>query len=648
MKWDSDLLDAQRKAVMHIGKHARLLAGPGTGKTLTLTRRIAYLVSEKGIPPGKILVLTFTRAAAFELRKRIAEILGDQQGKLVHVSTLHSFALRQLLRNSNLIVSLPHPLRIADDWEERNIILEDLKSILHSNLNTIRNKFNLLSADWQTLDADNEEWENKFSDPNFIGAWRQHRKVFGYTLRSELVYQLKRALEQIGEFSLESDYSHLLIDEYQDLNRCDLAVIHALRDKGIEVFVAGDDDQSIYGFRYAHPDGIRKFTEEFTPSESLTLDTCVRCDRRIIDLSLFVANLDPNRIKKPLKPRKNAEKGDVYILRFKDQYEEARGVARICAYLINQKGYKPSDVLILMRSDRNRAFSSVIKEALKGHDIPVAVQIEGSPLDEGNGRLFLSFLHLLADPNDSLALRTLLILRDNKIGRKSYSDLYNLAYSNAETFSETIRRVMENPRLIPRLGKRIASEMGEIQGILDRFQDGFKSLTDSSEPKDLLGALRNLAKDVIEDTDNRTEVLQFLESIVAETNSTDHVELLRALSSSMEDAEQELDSESINIMTMHKAKGLTANAVIIVAAEDEYIPGRQEGGEKEEDERRLLYVSLSRAKHFLTVTYCERRTGQQKHTGRNSGKSHRSLTRFLRDAPITPIKGEKFVQQLEI
>ena len=248
MKWDSGLLDAQKQAVVHIGKHARLLAGPGTGKTLTLTRRIAYLVSEKGISPEKILVLTFTRAAAFELRKRIAEILGDQQGKLVRVSTLHSFALRQLLRNSNLIDSLPRPLRIADDWEERHIILEDLKSILGYDLKTVREKFNLLSADWQTLDADNEEWENQFPDSRFIGAWRQHRKIFGYTLRSELVYQLKRAFEQIGEFSLESDYSYLLVDEYQDLNRCDLAVISAIRDKRVEVFVAGDDDQSIYGF----------------------------------------------------------------------------------------------------------------------------------------------------------------------------------------------------------------------------------------------------------------------------------------------------------------------------------------------------------------------------------------------------------------
>ena len=109
--------------------------------------------------------------------------------------------------------------------------------------------------------------------------------------------------------------------------------------------------------------------------------------------------------------------------------------------------------------------------------------------------------------------------------------------------------------------------------------------------------------------------------------------------------EQELDLEKINIMTMHKAKGLTAKAVIIIAGEDEYIPGRQIG-EQEGDARRLLYVSLSRARHFLAVTYCERRIQHQRYTGRTSGNTRRTLTRFLIDAPITPANGERFVEQL--
>jgi len=601
MAWDEGLLDDQKEAASHIGSHARLLAGPGTGKTLTLTRRAAYLVAETGIPADQILAVTFTRAAAFELRNRVAAILGDKDGNLPRISTLHSFALRQLLRNSDRMESLPKPLRIADDWEERNVILEDLKAILDYDLKTVRERFNLLSADWQTLAADETDWETRFLDPRFLGAWRQHRQVFGYTLRSELVYQLKRALEQSSEFSLESNYLYLLVDEYQDLNRCDLAVICAIRDRGVEVFGAGDDDQSIYGFRFAHPEGIRRFDSEHVPSRSLTLGTCVRCDRSIIDFSLFVANLDPSRLQKPLEAHEDAGDGEVHILRFGNQDLEAHGVARICKYLLDKKGYDPRDILILMRSDRHGAFSSVIRQALETHVVPVAVQVGGTPLDTAEGRIFLSVLRLLADENDNLALRTLLILRDNRIGKATYSMLYKLALGNSQTFSQAVQSVVSEPGLVPRIGQRLYREMVKIQNIVNRHRGLFEDLTGSSEPVDLLGALHGLAEDVIENAEKRMEVVRFLESIVKETESANHIELLRTLSSSLEDEEQELDPARVNIMTMHKAKGLTANAVIIIAAEDEYIPGRQ-AGTGEGDERRLLYVSLSRARHFLVVT----------------------------------------------
>ena len=368
----------------------------------------------------------------------------------------------------------------------------------------------MLSADWQTLVADDEGWENRFPDPRFLGAWRQHRDVFGFTLRSELLYQLKRALEQSEEFSLESNYLHLLVDEYQDLNRCDLAVISAIRDKGVEVFGAGDDDQSIYGFRYAHPEGIRRFDRDYIPSSSLTLGTCVRCDRSIIDLSLFVANLDPNRLEKPLAPRNDAGEGEVHILRFKNQGFEAKGLATICRYLLDRKGYAPKNILILIRSDRYGVFSSVLREALEGQNVPVAVRIEGTRLDKPDGRIFLSLLRLLLDDNDSLTLRTLLMLRGNRIGKESYSKLYELARNNNETFSMACPKVMMEPALIPRDGARIANEIQEIQNLLDRHRKRFENLVDSSDTQDLLSALRDLTEDVIEDTDNRMEVREFL------------------------------------------------------------------------------------------------------------------------------------------
>ena len=312
MPWDDDLLEEQRTAASHSGKHARLLAGPGTGKTLTLTCHICFLIQEKKVPPSRILALTFTRAAAHELSRRIAARLGAELSP--RVSTLHSFALRQLLKNEAVISSLPKPLRIADDWEERQIVLEDLKALLE--LQTIRDTrglLNELSADWQSLTADEADWETRFPDSRFLGAWREHREIYGYTLRSELVYQLKKALEQRSDFELESPISHLIVDEYQDLNRCDLAIVKYIESRGVELFVAGDDDQSIYGFRKAHPEGIRRFPQDFANASTLELNICMRCDSEILSMGLFVARQDPRRVEKSIQPVPNALKGEVEI-----------------------------------------------------------------------------------------------------------------------------------------------------------------------------------------------------------------------------------------------------------------------------------------------------------------------------------------------
>ena len=252
MAWDDRLLPEQKEAAGHIGSHARLLAGPGTGKTLTLTRRVCFLIQECGVLPENIQVITFTRAAAGELRKRVAN--ETQCEPLPNVSTLHSFALSELLRNSALVRTLPLPLRIADDWEERNIIKEDLNKLV--GLNDIRQVGKLLtqmSSGWQSLTVDEASWEENFPNAKFIRNWQQHRKIYGYTLRSELVYQLRKILEEQKKFSFKTSIKHLLVDEYQDLNRCDLDVIMFISNCGAEVYIAGDDDQSIYGFRNAHP-----------------------------------------------------------------------------------------------------------------------------------------------------------------------------------------------------------------------------------------------------------------------------------------------------------------------------------------------------------------------------------------------------------
>src|SRR5207249_1820945 len=169
-----------------------------------------------------------------KLRERVHNALAGTVADMPLVTTLHSYALRNLLHNSECLETLPRPLRIADDWEERNIVQEDLKGILGCKVADVRDKLNDLSADWDTLAADG--WpDHRRADPAFVGAWQEHRRILGYTLRAELVYQLKHALNERGDFELVPATKHLLVDEYQDLNRCDLSVITAVLYHGAEV-----------------------------------------------------------------------------------------------------------------------------------------------------------------------------------------------------------------------------------------------------------------------------------------------------------------------------------------------------------------------------------------------------------------------------
>jgi len=649
MRWDEGLLPEQQVAAAHIGSDAVLIAGPGTGKTHTLIRRVIRLCQEEDVRPRDILALTFTRAAMGLLKQEARRALGAE-AELPHVSTLHSYALSQLLQSREAITTLPQPLRIADDWEERYIIFEDLKRLLNSKIPDIRERFARLSADWQTLDADAEDWDTRYADPEFLAAWREHRQLYGYTVRAELVYQLKRATERIEGFEFARLPRHLFVDEYQDLNRCDLAVVRAVVNAGAELYAAGDDDQSIYGFRKALPEGIRRFAIDYEGSRRFDLTKCRRCDQRILDIGDFVARLDPRRLAKTIVPWPDARAGEVRLLRFDNDAREADCVARICKWLIASRGTDPAQILILLRSDRHRVFSGPLSLALRTHDVPVAVNVETEgPLESIAGRGLVAFLRLVLNPRDSLAWRALLELRTNRIGETTFDQLNEQARRDRLTFAGALQRVRRAVEDLPRMGGRIAAEVTAIEDTLARFPalDTSSGETGEAAQEALAQWLQHIAAEVIDDLDVRRGILEFLEATTQSTGCQNLEDLLRALAVSDEMVEQELDPTAINILTMHKAKGLGADVVFVVAAEDEYVPGRNAGGDSEGDERRLLYVSLTRARHWLFMTYCAERRGQQRHTGSTAGRSPRTLTRFLQDAPIAPEPGLDFVERLE-
>ena len=422
-----------------------VLAGPGTGKTFVLVRRIQYLSTEHGVPPSHITALTFTRAAAGEMRERLSERLGED-GERVRVSTLHSFSLRELLRAE--VNALAEPIRVVGDWEERNVVIEELRHMLGRTVREVEDALTRLADDWDTLDVDGQGWEDGYPDPAFLGAWRRHRQVYGYTLRSELVYQLLCQLRSDPDFVPGEPLDVLLVDEYQDLNSCDLQTIQLIASRNdAEVFATGDDDQSIYSFRHAHPAGIRNFGESYVGASHHVLVECLRCGPAVVDIANWLIQQEQGRIMKELRSETEWD-ASVHLLRFGGQAEEAQQVAQLIDDEI-ERGTPAEEILVLVKSDSNGKMTKGLVEELNGLGINTYLPRQGPGTDPELQIVFefLVLAALLASEGrvDDLAIRALLELRPNGIGAGRIWRVVQFSLDRGYRFSRTLEHYREVP-----------------------------------------------------------------------------------------------------------------------------------------------------------------------------------------------------------
>ena len=407
-----------------------------------------------------------------------------------------------------------------------------------------------------------------------------------------------------------------------------MAVVNELAKRGAELFVAGDDDQSIYGFRFATPTGIRNFDQFYQNAQKLALEICFRCDKNILHSAEFVASLDPARLPKPTRPKDEADDGEVLIVGFRDQTHEAESIAKKIKSLIDA-GTNPDQITILLRSDRNGTLSKPIIELLKKQGVDVSLSTDSELDNNKEYRAVLSIIRLLVDETDCLAWRTLLQIGQNGLGDECIKNLENYAQSKGIRFSEAIQKIAGNPNELQRFGQKISNFVSETKAIIEEL----KAI---ENPADVINSL---VDKFITASEVKEQVKKYFVGILENQEKTDLENLIKVVSISSDFIEQETKENAVNILTMHQAKGLTFDVCFIVGAEDEFIPGRNTG-DKEGDERRLLYVSMTRARHKLFISYCNKRTGQQRHSGSNSGTEKRTLTRFLRDSKI-PIKQVK-------
>jgi DNA helicase-2/ATP-dependent DNA helicase PcrA len=587
-----------------------------------------------GNPAPRLKLLTFTRAATGELAKKVSE---HPAAAAERPSTIHSFAISVLLRNPGT-GDFPQPLRIADKWEEGRIVHPALAHRINVRVDHLDNLIREMASNWEFLQPREHPRVNPAERARFVGAWNEHRQIYGYTLLAELPFALRQALHDHPDLD-GVDYDWLIVDEYQDLNACDLDVLHEIAERRCSIIAAGDDDQSIYSFRYAAPEGIRRFPDDYPGCVRYALSVTQRCGRRIVEWASYVIAGDPDRPHDgpALVCAEGSPDGEVALLTFPGEVTEARGIAALIQQLIERDHVPAEEILVLLRGDHNGTFSRPIKEALDGFGIaysdPDAVE---RLLAEPENRRMLATFRLLVHDRDSLAWASLLMLTPG-IGQIFCDYTYEHARIARVQFGEALFTAYgADFPAAPRSAARVRTMMQRVNAWLAAHP------TPDETPEDGWGYwMVAIAGDdtVPAPSAACVELLHALDGLIEEGHG-----LGRFLSQITPLGKDRALAEShgVRIMTMIGSKGLTVRATIIAGLDDVIVPNPNANlGE----ERRLLYVAMTRAKEFLFCTWAGQRRGPMARDGRARVRAHRQHCHFFLGGPVRSRDGPTYVDR---
>ncbi len=625
--------EEQRAILAHnFDRHARILAGPGTGKSATLVAYLGHLLAENA--SRRIKMLTFTRAATSELAQKVSL---HPSAATEQPSTIHSFAISMLLMNPGA-GNLPQPLRIADDWEYDNLVRPSLARRVGVLAKVLDKLVTEMESNWQSLRPEDDPRIDPTERSKFMGAWNEHREIFGYTLLAELPYALRNGLQNYPELK-GANYELLIVDEYQDLNACDLEVLKLLAERGCKIIGAGDDDQSIYRFRKAAPEGIRRFLSDYPGAADFPLSITQRCGSSIIEWANSVISRDPDRprTRPQLRPVEGSPVGECALLAFADENDEASGVAALIHRLVHAENVPPNEILVLLRGDYHEAFSRPLKKALSDLQIPFSdPEAVSRMLVEPSNRQVVEVFRLFAHRADSLAWAGLLCLFGG-IGDTFLNYIYDLAKQKREQFGRTLLEAYSQgfPGGPSGPSVKACELIKSVSGWLDTHQK------EKDEQTGKWGAwMLGLAQGgvVPVPTPEFRALLVMLDDLADEGQGLDrYLSQITPLGKDKAQAE----SNGIRIMTMGGAKGLTAQATIVMALEDGIVP-RPDCGLDEEG--RLLYVAMTRAKKYLFATWARKRKGQTAWSGKIRIGQFRKFSNFFDGGPVSSQDGPKFIQ----
>lgn len=588
-RWDDGLSGTAKRIAELDHSPLRVLAGPGTGKTFALMRRVARLLQD-GTNASSMLVCTFTRTAARDLRNELTR-LGIEGADKVHAETLHSRCFGLLAQTEVLEITgrVPRPLL---QFEER-FLLEDLIGDGFGGIRDRGKRLQAFNAAWARLQSDTPGWPQDRVDQEF------HRVLFGWLrfhraiLIGELVPEALRYLRDNPASPYRSAFDQVLVDEYQDLNRAEQVLLDLLAESG-HLIIIGDEDQSIYSFKHAHPEGITTFDQTHPGTHDEGLDECRRCPTRVIEMANALISNNPSRAPRLLQPFPTNPSGEVFVLQWRSIEAEAQGIAEFIRTRLRNGQVTPGRVLVLAP---RRNLGYMIRDALNNlgistHSFFHEEALEGDPkkIAGGEAQQAFTLLTMLANPEDRVALRCWCGFGSSSLQSPAWARLREHCETSGESPWVALQRLAAGEIALSR-----------TDGLVTRFRELQEQLTKLHDlrGKDLVNAL------FLEDRD-WTNLIRSLAATIEDDNF-DGETLRETLRVGITQPELPTDVDYVRVMSLHKSKGLTADLVVVVGCIEGLIPlvtgsSIAEQNFALEEQRRLFYVAITRTKNILVLS----------------------------------------------
>ncbi len=638
------LNDKQYEAVTNTEGPSLVIAGAGSGKTKVLTHKIAYLMGEKNVSPFNILAITFTNKAANEMKERVEKLVGDV-ARDMWIGTFHSICVRILRRYIDRI-GFDSSFIIFDTSDQRTLIKECLKK-----LDVDDKMFTDRSVQFEISNAKNEMLEPEQYQARAMGDFRKEKIAEIYTLyQNRLKENNAIDFDDIINFTIKilmnnpdvleyytEKFKYVLVDEYQDTNKAQFTLVSILASRYGNITVVGDNDQGIYSFRGADISNILNFERDFPGTKIIKLEQNYRCTQNILNAANAVIKNNEVKYKKSLWTE-NEEGGLPIVYSARDEYDEGRYIVEQIEHLKREEYYKYSDFAILYRMNTQ---SRAIEDILRREDVPYKI-IGGLKFYERKEiKDIISYLRLINNPSDNIALKRIINEPKRGIGKTSLDKIQNISDETGISMYEIIKDAATYGL------NRVYANAQEFISVIEEL----RTIKDETKISELIkltlnktGYTKALETENTIEAENRIANLEEFLTVAVEFEEQEADQNLNnflegiTLTSDIDGMDEE--QETVTLMTLHSAKGLEFPVVFLVGMEEGIFPGHKSMAEPKdlEEERRLCYVGITRAKNQLFLTCSKQRT-------MFGSTSCNPVSRFLKEIPEDMLIGYEEIKQ---